>query len=116
MVEKHLTLRRIDGGPDGSFSMEPEEFAKLVQDIRIMEKALGSSQYRLTPTQVTERGDRRSLFVVEDIPAGGRLTAENIRSIRPGDGLPPMYYEEVLGKTAKTHLKKGTPLEWNLIN
>ncbi len=116
MVEKHLTLRRIDGGPDGSFSLEPEEFAKLVQDIRIMEKALGSSQYRLTPTQVTERGDRRSLFVVEDIPAGGRLTAENIRSIRPGDGLPPMYYEEVLGKTAKTHLKKGTPLEWNLIN
>lgn len=116
MVEKHLTLRRSDGGPDGSFSMEPAEFAKLVQDIRIMEKALGNSQYQLTPTQETERGDRRSLFVVKDIPAGERLTAENIHSIRPGNGLHPMYYEEILGKTAKTHLKKGTPLRWDFIN
>lgn len=116
MVEKHLTLRRSDGGPDGAFSMEPEEFAQMVRDIRIMEKALGSSSYHLTKTQELERGDCRSLFVVEDIPAGQTLNAQNIRSIRPGDGLHTMYYEEVLGKKAKTFLKKGTPLQWKLID
>jgi len=116
MVEKHLTLRRSDGGPDGSFSMEPEEFARMVQDIRIMEKALGSSKYCLTETQKLERGDARSLFVVEDIPAGEALTAQNIRSIRPADGLHPMYYEEILGRKAKTFLKKGTPLQWELMD
>lgn len=116
MVEKHLTLRRADGGPDGSFSMEPEEFAQMVRDIRIMEKALGSSEYHLTETQKLERGDCRSLFVAEDIPAGETLTPKNIRSVRPADGLHPMYYEEVLGKKAKTFLKKGTPLQWELIH
>lgn len=115
MVEKHLTLKRSDGGPDSSFSMEPDEFFHMVQDIRILEKALGESEYRLTETQKLERGDCRSLFVVEDIPAGETLTAQNIRSIRPGDGLHTMYYEEVLGKKAKTFLKKGTPLQWELI-
>lgn len=116
MVEKHLTLKRSDGGPDGAFSMEPEEFARMVRDIRIMEKALGSSEYHLTETQKLERGDSRSLFVVEDISAGETLTAQNIRSIRPADGLHTMYYEEVLGKKAKTFLKKGTPLQWELID
>lgn len=115
MVEKHLTLKRSDGGPDSAFSMEPDEFFHMVQDIRILEKALGESEYRLTETQKVERGDCRSLFVVEDIPAGETLTAQNIRSIRPGDGLHTMYYEEVLGKKAKTFLKKGTPLQWELI-
>lgn len=115
MVEKHLTLKRSDGGPDSAFSMEPDEFFHMVQDIRILEKALGESEYRLTETQKLERGDCRSLFVVEDIPAGETLTAQNIRSIRPGDGLHTMYYEEVLGKKAKTFLKKGTPLQWELI-
>lgn len=115
MVEKHLTLRRSDGGPDSAFSMEPEEFAQMVKDIRIMEKALGSSEYRLTDTQKLEHGGSRSLFVVKDIAAGEALTPENIRSIRPGDGLHTMYYEEVLGKKAKTSLRKGTPLKWELI-
>lgn len=119
MVEKHLTLRRADGGPDSAFSMEPEEFAQMVKDIRIMEKALGSDVYHLTDTQKLEHGGSRSLFVVEDIAPGALLTPENIRSIRPGNGLNglhTMYYEEVLGKTAKTFLKKGTPLQWELIN
>lgn len=116
MVEKHLTLRRADGGPDGSFSMEPEEFSDMVKNIRIMEKALGSHAYALTETQKTERGDSRSLFVVQDIGAGETLTPQNIRSIRPHDGLHTMYYEEVLGKKAKTFLRKGTPLQWNLID
>lgn len=116
MVEKHLTLRRADGGPDSAFSMEPEEFAKMVQDIRILEKALGSSEYVLTDTQKLEHEGSRSLFVVKDIEEGGLLTPENIRSIRPGNGLHTMYYEEVLGKHAKYFLKKGTPLAWELID
>lgn len=116
MVEKHLTLRRADGGPDSTFSMEPEEFAKMVQDIRILEKALGSSEYVLTDTQKLEHEGSRSLFVVKDIEEGGLLTPENVRSIRPGNGLHTMYYEEVLGKHAKYFLKKGTPLAWELID
>lgn len=115
MVEKHFTLRRADGGPDGAFSMEPEEFSRMVKDIRIMEKALGSSEYKLTPTQELEHGGSRSLFVVKDIAKGEVLTSENIRSIRPGNGLHTMYYEEVLGKKANTFLRKGTPLQWELI-
>lgn len=116
MVEKHLTLRRADGGPDSAFSMEPEEFAQMVKDIRIMEKALGSSEYRLTPTQELEHGGSRSLFAVKDITQGETLTPENVRSIRPGTGLHTMYYEQVLGRKAKTFLKKGTPLQWELID
>lgn len=115
MVEKHLTLRRSDGGPDSAFSMEPEEFAQMVQEIRILEKALGSPEYHLTDKQIEQRQGSRSLFVVKDIAEGEVLTSENIRSIRPGIGLHTMYYEEVLGKHAKHFLKKGTPLAWDLI-
>lgn len=115
MVEKHLTLRRSDGGPDSAFSMEPEEFAKMVQDIRIVEKALGSSEYKLTKTQELEHGGSRSLFVVKDITAGEILTPDNIRSIRPGDGLHTKHYEEILGRQAAFNLKKGTPLKWELL-
>ena len=115
MVEKHLTLRRSDGGPDSAFSMEPEEFAQMVQEIRILEKALGSPEYHLTDKQIEQRQGSRSLFVVKDIAEGEVLTSGNIRSIRPGIGLHTMYYEEVLGKHAKHYLKKGTPLAWDLI-
>lgn len=115
MVEKHLTLRRSDGGADSAFSMEPEEFAQMVQEIRILEKALGSPEYHLTDKQIEQRQGSRSLFVVKDIAEGEVLTSENIRSIRPGIGLHTMYYEKVLGKHAKHFLKKGTPLAWDLI-
>lgn len=116
MVEKHLTLRRRDGGPDSAFSMEPEEFTQMVKEIRILEKALGGSEYVLTDAQKLEHEGSRSLFVVQDIQPGEILTPENIRSIRPGNGLHTMYYEEVLGKTAKQFLKKGTPLSWDVIS
>ena len=116
MVEKHMTLRRTDGGPDSAFSMEPEEFKKMVDEIRILEKALGSSEYVLTDTQKLEHEGSRSLFVVKDIAPGEILTPDNIRSIRPGNGLHTMYYEEILGKKAKGLLKKGTPLAWELID
>lgn len=115
MIEKHFTLKRSDGGPDSAFSMEPEEFAKMVSEVRILEKALGSHEYVLTDTQKLEHGGSRSLFVVKDIAQGELLTPENIRSIRPGCGLHTMYYEEILGKRAKKTLKKGTPLAWELI-
>lgn len=115
MIEKHLTLRRADGGPDSSFSMEPEEFARLVREVRILEKALGSPEYVLTEVQKTEHNGSRSLFVVKDIQAGEALTPDNIRSIRPGNGLHTMYYEDILGKKARHFLKKGTPLAWELI-
>ena len=112
MIEKHLTLSRKDGGPDGAFSMEPSEFARMVKDVRIMEKALGSSEYKLTPVQETEREGARSLFVVKDIKKGEKLTADNIRSIRPGNGLPPAETDNVIGKTAVCDLESGEPLRY----
>lgn len=114
MVERHLTLRRADGGPDGAFSMEPEEFKEMVENIRIVEKAMGSPAYELTERQEKERNGSRSLFVVKEIKAGEKLTPENVRSIRPGYGLHTMYYDEVLGKHAVSDLEKGTPLAWGM--
>lgn len=115
MVEKHLTLRRADGGPDGAFSMEPSEFKEMVDNIRILEKALGSPEYHLTAKQEKERSGSRSLFVVKDIRQGESITSENVRSIRPAAGLHTMYYEQVLGKTATRDIKKGTPLAWDML-
>ena len=83
--------------------------------IRIIEKALGTSEYKLTEKQEKERNGSRSLFVVKDIRAGEKLTPENVRSIRPAYGLHTMYYEEVLGKTATRDLEMGTPLAWDMI-
>lgn len=115
MVEKHLTLRRADGGPDAAFSMEPEEFGKMVEDIRVLEKALGKVTYELTEKQERSREDGRSLFVVKDIRAGEVFTEENIRSIRPAFGMHTMYYEEVLGKRARSDIARGTPLGWKYV-
>lgn len=112
MVEKHLTLSRADGGPDAAFSMEPLEFKKMVEEIRIVEKALGKVTYALTDKQKKSREDGRSLFVVKDIKAGEQFTRENVRSVRPAFGMHTMYYEEILGKTARTDIYKGTPLAW----
>ena len=115
MVEKHLTLSRADGGPDGAFSMEPAEFARMVEEIRIVERAVGKVTYELTDNQKRSRDDMRSLFAVQDIQAGEVFTGENVRSIRPGFGLAPMHYEEVLGQRAKADIAKRTPLTWKLI-
>ena len=115
IIEKHFILDRTMEGPDSDFSMEPDEFKQMVDEIRILDKALGSSEYVLTEKQKQEHRGSRSLFVVRDIAEGETLTPENIRSIRPGIGLHTMYYEEVLGKRAKHFLKKGTPLAWELI-
>ncbi len=115
MVEKHLTLSRPDGGPDAAFSMEPEEFRKMAEEIRIVEKALGRVTYELTEKQKKSREDGRSLFVVKDIGKGEIFTEENVRSIRPAFGMHTMYYDEVIGKTARADIAKGTPLDWKYI-
>lgn len=115
MVEKHLTLRRADGGPDGAFSMEPQEFKEMVDHIRIVEKALGTSTYQLTAKQEQEHSGSRSLFVVRDMKAGDKITPDNVRSIRPHAGLHTMHYEEVLGRTAAQDIEKGTPLTWEML-
>lgn len=116
MVEKHLTLKREDGGPDAAFSMEPDEFAKMVSDIRIVEKALGKVTYELTEKQKKSREDGRSLFITNDMKAGDEFSEKNVRSVRPAFGMHTMYYEEILGKKAKTDLKAGTPLDWKYID
>jgi len=110
LIEKHFTIARADGGPDGAFSLEPRELAEMIDGIRLAEKAIGRPTYGPGTTETGSRAFRRSLFVVEDIKAGERLSERNLRSIRPGDGLHPRHYEEVLGKTAKRDLPRGTPL------
>lgn len=115
MVEKHLTLKRSDGGPDAGFSMEPQEFKEMVDNIRIIEKSLGSSEYKLTPKQEGERYLSRSLFVSKDVKAGEIISDENIKSVRPANGLHPKYYEDVIGKKWAVDVKMGEPLDWNMI-
>lgn len=115
MVEKHLTLSREDGGADAAFSMEPDEFALMVKQIRNVEKALGKVTYQLTPKQVEQREGSRSLFIVRDVKKGQRFTTENVKSIRPGIGLHTKYYEEILGRKAKEDFNLGTPLSWDKI-
>lgn len=116
IVEKHFTLSREDGGPDAAFSMEPDEFKTMVDDIRKIEKALGKVTYELTQKQTREREHTRSLFVAQDMKAGEVFTAENLKSVRPGCGLHTMYYEELLGKRIKADAKLGTPMSWELVD
>ena len=116
VVEKHLTLSRAEGGVDSAFSMEPEEFKKMVDDIRIIEKALGKVTYDLTDKQLAEREHCRSLFIAKDMKAGEIFTAENLRSVRPGFGLHTKYYEEILGKKVKKDVALGMPMSWDLID
>lgn len=115
MVEKHMTLRRSDGGPDAAFSMEPGEFREMVDNIRILEKALGKVSYDLSDKQAREREHSRSLFVARDMKAGDIFTPENLRSVRPADGLHTKYYEQILGRKITRDARLGTPLAWNLV-
>ena len=115
LIEKHFTLSRGMPGPDSSFSMEPAEFAAMVKGIRTVEKALGRISYELSEKEAESRPFRRSLFVVKDMRAGDRFTEENVRSIRPGNGLHTRHLGEVLGKRAARNVDRGTPLSWDLI-
>jgi len=110
IIEKHITLSRDDAGPDAGFSMEPAEFAKMVESVRMTEKALGKVSYQITDKEKASRVFRRSLFAVKNIKAGEYISLENVRSIRPGNGLSPKYFEQILGKKAKSDIEKGSPL------
>lgn len=116
VIEKHLTLRRADGGADSAFSMEPEEFRKMVDNIRKIELALGKVTYDLSPKAAREREHSRSLFVAKDMKAGDVFTPENLRSVRPADGLHTRYYEDILGKRITRDAKLGTPMRWDLVD
>ncbi len=115
IIEKHLTIARSEGGPDSAFSLEPHEFRAMVDEIRVAEQALGEVRYEVTEEESIARAYRRSLFVVKDVCRGEKLTEENVRSIRPADGLPPKYLGQVLGRKASRDLAACSPLEWNMI-
>jgi sialic acid synthase SpsE len=116
VIEKHLTLRRSDGGPDAGFSLEPEEFRKMVDSVRATEQSLGKIRYEPTEREEGCRRLRKSLFAVRDIASGDVITEENLRSIRPGNGLHTRHYREIVGNwRAKTLISKGTPMAWELI-
>jgi pseudaminic acid synthase len=110
VIEKHFILDRSVGGPDASFSMNEAEFSKMVKAVREAEKAIGIIDYSLTKNQEKGRVFCRSLYVVEDINAGEVITEKNVRSIRPGFGLHPKYYTDILGKRAVVDLRKGSPI------
>lgn len=113
IIEKHFCFSRSEPGPDSSFSMEPVEFREMVDAIRQVEKALGRVNYTLSEKEKISRGHRRSLFVVKDMKAGEEFTDENVRSIRPGHGLPVKELDRILGRKATRDLERGTPLAEN---
>lgn len=115
VIEKHFTLRRAEGGVDSTFSLEPEEMAALVIESERAWQALGEVKYGPTEKEKASLQFRRSLYITQDMKAGEVLTKENLRTIRPGLGLPPKYYDHLLGKKIKREVQKGTPVTWDLI-
>tara|TARA_B110000114_G_scaffold90704_1_gene95799 strand:+ start:331 stop:1383 length:1053 start_codon:yes stop_codon:yes gene_type:complete len=115
IIEKHFILDRSVGGPDASFSMNELEFTEMVKAVREAEKAVGEINYDLTEKQIKGRDFSRSLYVVEAVKKGDVVTDKNVRSIRPGFGLHPKHYKELLGSTFIRNIEKGTPLSFSLI-
>jgi pseudaminic acid synthase len=110
IIEKHFIIDRAIGGPDASFSMNEEEFTSMVKAVREAEKAIGTIDYTLTEKQAKGRDFCRSLYIAEDMKAGDVFTESNLRSVRPGFGLHPKHYNEVIGKKASEDVSKGTPM------
>lgn len=115
IIEKHVTLSRADGGTDAGFSLEPEELRDLIKSIREVESAIGVPFYGKGKQESENYIFRKSLFIVEDIKKGEEFTEKNIRSIRPGHGLAPKYYHDVIGKKAIFDIEKGEPLNWAML-
>ncbi len=115
IIEKHFTLSRDIPGPDSAFSLEPGEFKAMVDAVRTTEKALGTVRYGPGKQESKSSVFRRSLFVVKDMKRGDKFTTENLRSIRPGFGLHTRHLKEVIGQTARSGIKRGTPLAWKLV-
>jgi N-acetylneuraminate synthase len=115
VIEKHFTLARADGGVDSSFSLEPHELEQLVTETERAWRGLGGVSYGATAAEKKSLQFRRSLYAVKDLEAGATLTADNVRAIRPGLGLAPKHTDEVLGRTVKNAVRRGTPISWNLL-
>jgi N-acetylneuraminate synthase len=115
VVEKHFTISRAEGGVDSAFSMEPAEMKQLVEESVRVWQALGEVRYGATEAEKKSLVYRRSLYISEDVDAGGKLTRDNVRTIRPGLGLPTKYFEILLGKKLNQAVKRGTPISWDLI-
>lgn len=115
VIEKHFTLSRAEGGVDAAFSMEPEEMALLVKESERAWQSLGEIAYGPANDEKASLKHRRSLYISQDLTAGTVLTSENVRSIRPGLGLAPKYYDTVMGKRVNRDVKRGTPLSWEII-
>ncbi|NLM05913.1 MAG: pseudaminic acid synthase [Tissierellia bacterium] len=115
VVEKHLIMKRSDGGPDSGFSMEFEEFKEMVKAIRDLEKAIGKVAYDLTDKQIKSREHSRSLYVSTDVKKGDIITRKNVRSVRPGFGMATKHIDEILGKKFRNDYKMGTRMKWNMV-
>jgi N-acetylneuraminate synthase len=115
IIEKHVTLRRADGGPDAAFSLEPQELQTLCTQVRNAWRALGQVSYQRKASEQGSAVFRRSLYVVQDIAPGEPFTSQNVRSIRPGYGLLPKYLKQVLGRRASRGIARGTALDWSMI-
>jgi N-acetylneuraminate synthase len=115
VIEKHFTLSRSDGGVDSAFSMEPAELSALVSESARAWQAMGAVSYGPTEAELKSLAFRRSLYVVKDMRAGERFTSDNLRAIRPGKGLPPKHYDQLLGRDVRVDVKRGTPVSWDLI-
>jgi N-acetylneuraminate synthase len=115
LIEKHFTLRRADGGVDSNFSLEPEELGTLVTETERAWQSLGGVRYGPTDAEQGSLAFRRSIYLAEDVKEGEQLTLQNLRCIRPGAGLPPKYFEMLLGRRIGRDAKKGTPMTWDLI-
>lgn len=116
MIEKHFIIDRSIGGPDASFSMNEQEFAQMVKDIRMAEAAIGSVSYELTDKMRSGREFCRSLYVAEEMKEGEVITEKNVRSVRPGFGLHPKYLKDILGKKVNQDLEKGTRFVLRFVN
>jgi len=110
VIEKHFILDKEIGGPDADFSLDVQEFSNMVSAVRDTEKLLGEVSYKISDKVQKNRKFARSLFVVKDVKEGDLITKENVRSIRPGYGMHPKYYQEVMGKTFNSNINKGEPL------
>jgi N-acetylneuraminate synthase len=115
VIEKHVTLDRSDGGVDAAFSLEPEELRLLVTETRTAWQALGEATVGPRAVEAEGLRFRRSLFVTRDVRAGEPVTADNVRSVRPADGLPPDTFDAVVGRPFRVDAAKGTPLGWHLL-
>jgi pseudaminic acid synthase len=115
VIEKHFTLRRTDGGVDSSFSLEPDELARLVEETDRAWRALGTVKYGTTEAERASIVFRRSLYIVKDLNAGDVLTRDCIRAIRPGLGLPPKYLDQLVGRTVRQDVRRGTAADWSLL-